>query len=317
MESNTTAQGTSSSEFLARLDACRRNAHISSLRDAVAKNSLEDIKAIAMQKIRENCKEADYTAWQNMSPEQRLQKQADDYNATPGTLQDFDCQVCHNKGFVQVVRDTEIVTRECKCMVTRRTWHRIHESGLELELKQKRFENYDHSSSWQAYVYDKARKYLEDTLSGGTHWMAVCGQTGAGKTHICTAVVGQLIKSGRGAIYMPYRDEIMRIKQAAGEAAEYQPRMEQFKQADVLYIDDLFKGKITDADINAVYEIVGYRYSNRKTTIFSTEVLWERLNEIDGAIAGRINEMSGEYLIPIAPDASKNRRLQGENHDGQ
>lgn len=313
---NMTAQGISSSDLRQIIEARRRELHVSppeqkpQPKRSIENMSLEEIKQLALQKVRENGKEADYKMYFDLTPEQRLQKQADDYNAAAGDLTDYDCTICHNKGHIAVVRDGEIRMRECKCMGIRRTWRRIHASGLEAELKSKRFDNYKHSEQWQQIIFDKAQQYLKEASD---YWFAICGQTGAGKTHICTAIVGQLIKSGHEAIYMPYRDDIVKIKQSANDAESYQSRMEELKRVDVLYIDDLFKGKVTDADINAIYELIGYRYNNRKTTIISTEILWDELSKIDGAIAGRINEMCkyGEYLITIGLDEEKNYRLHG------
>ena len=47
------------------------------------------------------------------------------------------------------------------------------------------------------------------------------------------------------------------------------------------------------------YELINYRYVKKLTTIISSEKQLDELMEIDSAIAGRINEMAGNYLIKI------------------
>ena len=38
------------------------------------------------------------------------------------------------------------------------------------------------------------------------------GQVGAGKTHLCTAMVGEFLKRGISAKYMLWRDDALKLK---------------------------------------------------------------------------------------------------------
>ena len=99
--------------------------------------------------------------------------------------------------------------------------------------------------------------------------------------------------------------------------------MDDLKKAEVLYIDDLFKGgrdmdgnykPPTPADINAAFEIINYRYNSPDLiTIISSERILAELNDIDEAIAGRIAEKSkpNGYCINLKRDAEKNWRMKG------
>ena len=73
--------------------------------------------------------------------------------------------------------------------------------------------------------------------------------------------------------------------------------MYRLKNARVLFIDDLLKGKVTDSDINIMYEIINYRYLQRKAVIISTEKTIEQLLEFDEAVGSRLIEMSKGYII--------------------
>ena len=72
------------------------------------------------------------------------------------------------------------------------------------------------------------------------------GQSGAGKTHLCTAVTVHYIRKGKEARYMLWRDEIAQIKAIVTDSAAYAARMDALKKTPVLYIDDLFKGSLKD-----------------------------------------------------------------------
>ena len=77
----------------------------------------------------------------------------------------------------------------------------------------------------------------------------------------------------------------------------YDRERKRYATARVLYIDDLFKGKITESDINIMYEIINYRYINRLPVIVSTELFLNDLIECDEAIGSRIMELCKGNLI--------------------
>lgn len=75
--------------------------------------------------------------------------------------------------------------------------------------------------------------------------------------------------------------------------------MNTFNLAEVLIIDDLFKGKINESDINIIFEIVNYRYMNNLPIIVSSEFTPEELLYFDEGIGSRIIEMCKDYIVEI------------------
>ena len=59
------------------------------------------------------------------------------------------------------------------------------------------------------------------------------------------AIANSLMKKGVGVLYMPYRDNIISLKQNMMDEEYYRKSINKFKKAKVLLIDDLFKGSIT------------------------------------------------------------------------
>ena len=168
------------------------------------------------------------------------------------------------------------------------------------------------------YIRNRAEGFLEKAMSGSGRGFFIGGQTGCGKTHICTALTVSLINSGKSARYMLWTDEAARLKACVNDD-QYASLMWPLKAVGVLYIDDLFKptgasGQPTQADIRLAYELINYRYnSTNKVTIISSERTTGELCEIDEAIGGRIVEKSGQYCINIARDRAKNWRLNHAN----
>ena len=76
---------------------------------------------------------------------------------------------------------------------------------------------------------------------------------------------------------MPYRDNIISLKQNMMDEEYYRKSINKFKKAKVLLIDDLFKGSITGSDVNIMFEIINYRYLNGLPLIVSCERVLMRL----------------------------------------
>ena len=145
-------------------------------------------------------------------------------------------------------------------------------------------------------------------VRGDGKWFIISGNSGTGKTHLCTAICGELIKAGKEVRYMLWRDEAPRLKALVNDRFEYDRLISEIKRADVLYIDDFWKGAVTQADINLSFEILNARYnSKQKVTLISSERTIEQILSVDEAIGSRIYERSKGFYIKT-PD--ENWRLR-------
>ena len=239
----------------------------------------------------------------------------DTYNASVGDLTGMDCKACLNRGKIAHHDNAgNIGFSDCECMKARRSIWKMEASGLKNIIKEMTFEGFHADEPWQKSAKEKAMAYAED-MNG---WLLFCGQVGSGKTHLCTAVCRHRLLRGDEVRYMPWRDEIARIKALALDNEGREKLMADLKNAQVLYIDDLFKtGKAMDgtsnptgADIGIAFEIINYRYINRLPTIVSTERTPDELLTIDEATASRIIEMAKANVLHISRQEKRNYRLR-------
>jgi DNA replication protein DnaC len=244
----------------------------------------------------------------------RTEADVRNFNGTAGSLPDYDCPECKNRGEIGVNRNGAFMTYDCECKIIRRNIICIRESGLADLLGIYTFDNYTADLDWQKYVKERAAAYVAE--SGG-HWLSVLGCIGAGKTHICTAVCGELMKTGVSLKYMLWRDESVKLKAMANNYAEYSQCIAPFKDAEILYIDDLFKTKkgaeLTPADINLAFELINYRYNSLgRKTIISSEKSIAELYDTDPAIGTRIYEKSKkhDFCLEIENTTENNYRLR-------
>lgn len=262
------------------------------------------------------------TTFDQMTPREYEQFKADGLNAAEGNLHEEDgyhCRECKNKGYIVLVKEYHSgsfsqVCSPCKCVSVRNSIMRMKRSGLKDIIKDYTFEKFDATETWQKVIKKAAVEYAEDPHG----WFFLGGQSGAGKTHLCTAICREFLLSGKSVRYMLWRDDIVRIKGAVTDSEEYSKLIDEFKKVDVLYIDDLFKtGKAADqsqqrptaADISVAFEIINYRYNNpAMLTIISSELTEYELIDIDEATGGRIYERSKAFTI--GRDRSRNYRIK-------
>lgn len=221
-------------------------------------------------------------------------------NEAVGALEGDDCPLCKNKGYVVELQGKYIVSVECKCMVKRRSLRRMKRSGLGDLLNRYTFSTYQTPENWQEGVKRAALDYLENPVG---KWFVASGCVGSGKTHICTAICGELINAGVEVRYMRWKDDGGRIKAAITDNGEYARLIEPLKCVHTLYIDDFWKagnGGVTKGDIDLAFEILNARYNDSKLiTLISTEIPLSRMLEIDEAVGSRIYERSKESTVEI------------------
>lgn len=240
---------------------------------------------------------------------------ADRFNETAGDLKGYDCPECKNKGQIMFHDDNGYdKVRDCECMRIRKVLKCIEDSGLKDVLKKYTFRNYTADNEWQKEALRKACEFVRNNDGA---WFLACGQAGSGKTHLCTAIAGQLLKQGRQLHYMLWRDEVVRLKANVMDNENYQHDIEKLKNAEVLYIDDFFKvrqGEMpTAAEVNIAFEIINHRYNlPNAVTIISSEKSVQELLNIDEAVASRICERcGGTYILQIKKCTGNNYRLKG------
>lgn len=217
------------------------------------------------------------------------------------------CNKCDN-GWISVYDDSDKTWRmkRCDCFYREIAYKRLQKSGLSMFAEKYTFENFKVNNEWQNRVKEKAKTYLDNN---DKQWFFIGGQSGSGKTHICTAIAVNLINKGFCLEYMLWREASMKIKAVANDYSEYAKQVSGLQTAHILYIDDLFKGGVTEADVRLAFELIDGRYRRNLPTIISSELLTHEIARIDEAICGRIKERAKGYVMNLLKHKDRNYRL--------
>lgn len=227
------------------------------------------------------------------------------------------CAVCGGDGWILHEDNGYRASEKCQCRMAQEAERRIRNSGLSLVLDGWTFDAFKVSAPYQKLMKDTAQRYARDILAGGSGWLYMGGQVGSGKSHLCTAVCGELLRTRFPVKYMRWVTDSGYLKGNVNERELFSDAMDKLKEAKILYVDDLFKmghrsgerPKPTDADIRVAFELFDYRYAERKPTIITSEwMLSTELMDIDAGTFSRMYEMSKGYLVEITTGKGKNWR---------
>lgn len=216
----------------------------------------------------------------------------------------YRCPKCKDSGWVSIKdKNGYSFCKRCDCFEIRLAEELMEQSGISQEFNSKGFKNFDTrdmpqlvNAKSKALNYFKTFKDIEKSRNNSIMFY---GQVGAGKTHLGVAISRSLMSKNIAVIYMAYRNAVTKIKQLLIDSEEYYNEINKYSRARVLYIDDFLKGKITESDVNIVYEIVNYRYMNNLPIIISTEKSLSELLAFDEAIGSRIIEMCRGNIVQL------------------
>lgn len=226
------------------------------------------------------------------------------------------CEKCKDMLFVLEEINGVDVAKPCSCREKVNALLMLKKSGISDELQSKGFKEFDtrglpalEDASSRAKRYYQSFRENEKTKYNS---IILCGQVGSGKTHLGMAICNNLLNiCNVGIVYMAYRNAINELKQSMNEKETYRKVIEPYLDARALYIDDMLKGKISESDLNILYEIVNYRYMHNKPMIISTEFTPDQLMEWDEAVGSRILEMCRGNIICLQ-GAELNYRLYSQ-----
>ena len=227
-------------------------------------------------------------------------------NSMRGDLDDgYDCPQCLNRGFIYVGHNG---VRLCDCKPIRDGLSRLKRQGLLHASKRCTFASFRADAPWQRMLLERAQAFAALESPG---WLFIGGQSGCGKTHLCTAAAVALLYRGLSLRYMRWMNDSAQIKSLGADSAR-SALLQGFIDAPLLYIDDLFKTPPTEADVRIAFEILNERYNNpEKITIISSERTLPEITRIDEAVGGRIFERCGaDFQLNVARAPERNFRFQ-------
>lgn len=240
--------------------------------------------------------------------------------STPSSTPAYKCEKCHDSGWIEVEPQPGVrAVKKCACRLAREAEDRLRASGLAGALETQTFDTFVVKTDLQRRLKELGQKYVEDLFADPQNprrpWLYIGGNPGSGKTHICTAVCGEVLKRNVGVRYLQWVDVARQLKASVNDE-DFEDLVADYINVSVLYIDDLLKQKYTDnpqfteADIKIAFTILNARYIQNKPTVISSE--WDLVNQLlpaDEGVFSRVYERSKAHRLTVERDARNNFRL--------
>ena len=207
-------------------------------------------------------------------------------------VDNYNCPKCRDNTFIL---NKDGFAYPCTCREKVLLESRLKQSGMDDILIDNTFSNYivDSKSLQKAKhkTMDYCTKFIEDKEYNKS--FLLCGNSGAGKSHLASAITINLIEKNIGCTYIGYINFIAEARQSKYDSDKYNKLITKYQDSTILWVDDFLKGRIEPGDINYVFELINYRYQKMKPMIITTEKKIEELFAYDEALASRIVEMCG------------------------
>ena len=226
----------------------------------------------------------------------------------------YKCEKCKDTGWILGKReDGTTYAYSCSCRKKAKIAQQWRAFGIDLDSVNCKFSNFKVWNKISEALRETSIVYINDfskIQNSRQNSLLLCGQPGCGKTHIAVATAINLISLGVRAVYMPYRQVLTNIKLNFKDEEFYKKELKKYQECELLLIDDLFKGKVSLAEVNIMFEIINYRYTKKLPMIISSERIIEEMLNIDEAIGSRIYEMCKNYIVTAPREESNNYRLR-------
>ena len=208
---------------------------------------------------------------------------------------------------------------KCACRLAREAEDRLLRSGLADAVGQQTFEAFETVTPVQRTIKKTAMDYVDALFSAESNqrrpWLYIGGNPGSGKTHICTAVCGEVLKRNVAVRYMQWLNESRRLKRLVNDE-DFEDYVSDYVNVSLLYIDDLLKQKyvarpeFSEADIKIAFTILNARYVTNKPTVISSE--WNLIDQLlpaDEGVFSRVYERCKGYIVNVGRDQRNNYRM--------
>lgn len=198
----------------------------------------------------------------------------------------------------------------CSCYLQKRT---LSASKITDDFKEKGFKNFvaDGRPEIVKVMLETAKDYtkkFESIRNERRNSIAFLGNPGVGKTHLLMAACNNLMYQNIPVIYFPWVEGWNEIKD---DFDLLNKRVNMLKECELLFIDDLFKGRPMDEygrggptafQLEQLFGIVNYRYLEKKPIMISSEWSFEKIVKVDEGIGSRLVQMCKDYTVEVSGD---------------
>jgi DNA replication protein DnaC len=189
-----------------------------------------------------------------------------------------ECPLCDGYGYIVTPQDVQI----CSCLKKRQLGRRLNKASIPPRYKNKTLDTFKADVDARRLALRQVRRFVQEfEASCECPGLFLYGAPGTGKTHLAIGALRDLVEAGHSGLFynmVTLMDHFR--KQAMGTLAqEDEERLEHLAEVDVLVIDDLGAGRLTDFIQERMYALIDKRYSNNQCVIVTSNLGLRKLEE--------------------------------------
>jgi DNA replication protein DnaC len=185
---------------------------------------------------------------------------------------------------------------------TAREHARLHEQGVPSNLLNATLDNWTPRDDQERAHLEVVRAFLK-VLRG---FLILLGDVGVGKSHLAVGVL-RICRYGR---FVKQSTFLRQLRDTYRDRQAEDP-IEAYQKAELLVLDEIGVTSGGRDEAPAIYEVLDYRYGERKPTILTANVSWD---ELKGILGNRMSDRLREAAFRILEFGGPSHR--GEARDG-
>lgn len=130
---------------------------------------------------------------------------------------------------------------------------------------------------------DAVLSRVKEWIEGPKPILTISSSPGKGKTYFCAAIYAELINKVRTLRAFDEGALLSKIRASISESSgDYRESLHYFLDDEIVIIDDVGSGKVTDWRIEILFEIVNLFYKTHRKILLTTNLMPSQFKEIYG-----------------------------------
>jgi DNA replication protein DnaC len=188
------------------------------------------------------------------------------------------CPYCDGYGHIITATDVQL----CSCLRKRTYERNLKRANIPPRYKNKDLDTFKTEIDIQRLALRQVRRFVQE-FEGASECpgLFLYGAPGTGKTHLAIGALKELIARGFTGLFLNIVTLVDSLrKQSAGSIpTEEENRLQLLEEVEILVLDDLGAGRLTDFIQERIYTLVDQRYSRNQCMIVTSNLGLRKLEE--------------------------------------